>query len=598
MKWLSNPNFRFASQFSLQENSSSSLHLIQQLRSCNDHRSVSSIHSIFLKSGLIADTFPANHLINGYVRSREISYARRLFDEMPEPNVVSWTSLMAGYMGNGRPRFTLWMYSKMFETSVIPNDFTVSTAISACLILAELETGKKIHAHAEVMGFGSNIVVCSSLVCMYGNCNDVDGARSVFDSMDHRNIVTWNSMIVACAQNGRGNEALQVFRKFKTVLGERANAFMLASVINAAASLGKLGTGRASHGAVIRGGHEVNDVVTSSLVDMYAKCGCFDYSWKIFKRIRDPSVVPYTSMIAGAAKYGLGILSIELFEEMTGRGVEPNDVTFVGVLHGCSHSGLVEEGLEVLNSMLEKHGVNPDAKHYTCVVDMYCRVGRLDEAYKLAESIRVSATEGALLWGTLLSASRLHGRVDIAVEASKRLIESKQQVAGAYVTMSNAYALAGEWDNAHGMRSEMKRAGVVKDPGCSWIEIRDSSFVFHAGDLCFESGEEVLSKLKELEGKMKERGYVGGGLGLVFIEVEQEAKEEMVSLHSERLALGFGLINIPKGITIRIMKNLRMCNDCHEAFKVISGILERDFVVRDVNRFHHFKNGSCTCRDF
>ncbi|CAI0466824.1 unnamed protein product [Linum tenue] len=144
----------------------------------------------------------------------------------------------------------------------------------------------------------------------------------------------------------------------------------------------------------------------------------------------------------------------------------------------------------------------------------------------------------------------------------------------------------------------MKQAGVVKDPGCSWVEIRDSTFVFHAGDLSFERGEDVLRLLRELEGRMKERGYAGGSLGLVFFEVEQEAKEEIVSLHSERLALAFALIVIPKGITIRVMKNLRMCKDCHEAFKAISGIVERDFIVRDVNRFHHFRDGSCSCGDF
>ncbi|CAL1397228.1 unnamed protein product [Linum trigynum] len=602
MKWTLNRNFRFlGSQLSRQEESPSShLNLIQQLRNCNDVRSVSSVHCSFFKSGLSkSDTFAANHLVNGYIRLREISLAHRLFDEMPEPNVVSWTSLMAGYVTSGQAGLTLGMYVKMLETSVKPNDFTLSTLVKACSILAELEAGKKIHAHAEVMGYGTDLVVCSSLVCMYGNCNDVDGARSVFDSMDHRNIVTWTSMIAAYAQNGRGSEALEVFRLFNSMVRVRANDFMLASVISACSSLGKLVAGRASHGAVIRGGHEVNDVVTSTLVDMYGKSGCFDYSWKIFKRIPCPSVVEYTSIIVGASKYGLGKLSIELFEEMVERGVKPNDVTFVGVLHGCSHSGLVDEGLGFLNSMLEKHGVEPEAKHYTCVVDIYCRVGRLDDAHKLAKSIHVeNPTEGALLWGTLLSASRLHGRVDIAQEASRRLIESNQQVAGAYVTLSNAYASTGEWEIAHDLRSEMKQAGVVKDPGCSWVEIRDSTFVFHAGDLSFERGEDVLRLLRELEGRMKERGYAGGSLGLVFFEVEQEAKEEIVSLHSERLALAFALIVIPKGITIRVMKNLRMCKDCHEAFKTISGIVERDFIVRDVNRFHHFRDGSCSCRDF
>ncbi|EEF45512.1 pentatricopeptide repeat-containing protein, putative [Ricinus communis] len=405
-------------------------------------------------------------------------------------------------------------------------------------------------------------------------------------------------MIAAYAQNARGNEALEVFRQFNSLVQERSNHFMLASVINACASLGKLVSGKVAHGAVIRSGYEVNDVVASALVDMYAKCGCFSYSDKVFRQIPNPSIIPYTSMIAGAAKYGLGKVSLQLFEDMVRRRIKPNDVTFVGVLHACSHSGLVNEGLQHLNSMYGKHGIMPDVKHYTCVVDMLSRSGRLDEAYQLAKSIRVNPSEGALLWGTLLSASRLQGRVDVAVEASKWLIESNQQVAGTYVTLSNTYALAGEWENAYYLRSQMKRVGVYKEPGCSWVEIKDSTYVFYAGNLSCERGNEVLNFLKELERRMKERGYVGGSMGLVFVDVEQEAKEEIVSLHSERLALAFALLSIPKGITVRVMKNLRMCKDCHEAFKLISGIVERDFVVRDINRFHHFDNGSCSCRDF
>lgn len=486
----------------------------------------------------------------------------------------------------------------MLESEVSPNGFTIATVINSCSILADLKSGKMVHAHVQILGLQGNLVVCSSLVDMYGKCNDVDGARMVFNSMGCRNVVSWTAMIAGCAQNGKGYEALEVFREFSGYMTERPNHFMLASVINACASLGRLVSGKVTHGAVIRGGYELNDVVASALVDMYAKCGCFLYSEKVFRRTRNPSVIPYTAMIVGAAKYGLGKQSLKLFEEMTDRKVMPNDVTFVGILHACSHSGLVDEGLGVLSSMREKHGVMPDARHYTCVVDMLSRVGRLDEAYKLARSIRVSPNEGALLWGTLLSSSRLQGRVDIAVEASKWLIESNQQVAGAYVTLSNTYTLAGEWEKAHSLRAEMDLVGVHKEPGCSWIEIKDSIYVFYAGDLSCERRDEVISLLRELERRMMERGYVGGSTGLVSVDVEQEVKEKIVGLHSERLALAFGLISIPKGVTIRVMKNLRICSDCHEAFKLISKIVERDFVVRDVNRFHHFKDGSCTCKDF
>ncbi|CAN7015017.1 unnamed protein product [Brassica rapa subsp. trilocularis] len=237
--------------------------------------------------------------------------------------------------------------------------------------------------------------------------------------------------------------------------------------------------------------------------------------------------------------------------------------------------------------MVEKYGVVPDPRHYTCVVDMLGRFGRVDEAYELAKTIEVGAEQGALLWGALLSAGRLHGRVDIVCDASKRLIESNQQVTSAYVALSNAYAVAGGWEDSESLRLEMRRGGNVKERACSWIEIKDSVYAFHAGDLsCDESGE-IVRFMKDLEKRMKERGHRGSSSMMtsssVFVDVDEEAKEEIVSLHCERLALAFGLIHLPEGSTIRIMNNLRMCRDCHEAFKLISGIVEREIVVRDVN---------------
>ncbi|GKV31533.1 hypothetical protein SLEP1_g40215 [Rubroshorea leprosula] len=573
---------------------------IQHLRRCNHFLSSTSAHAFLLKSGLLTDTVTTNHLINSYVRLSRIEDAQQLFDEMTEPNVVSYTSLMVGYVNLGQPQNALCLFREMGRRWVMPNEFTFATLVNACSILADLRIGRKIHAHVEILGFQRDLVVCSSLVDMYGKCNDIDAARLVFDSMpmDCRNVVSWTSMIAACAQNARGNEALQVFREFNWFISDYPNEFMLASVVNACASLGRLNSGKTTHGAAIRHGHDWNDIVATALVDMYAKCGFITYSNKVFQRISTPSVISYTSMIVAAAKYGLGKISLELFDEMLSRRIRPNDVTFVGVLHACSHSGLVEEGLEHLNSMQSKHGVVPDAKHYVCVVDMLGRTGRLDEAYRLARSIEVGIDEGAILWGTLLSASRLEGRVDIAVEAGKRLLKSNQQVSGAYVTLSNTYALAGEWETAHSLRSEMKHSGVSKEPGCSWVEIKDSTYVFYAGNTSCERGSEVFNLLKELEGKMREKGYTGGTTRLAYIDIEEEAKRERLGLHSEKLALAFGLLSIPSGVTIRIMKNLRMCWDCHEAFKLISEITKRDFVVRDLNRFHHFKSGSCTCKDF
>lgn len=598
-----NPIFRVSSSWISRQNKLSHFHtkiqLIKRFQDCNDITSVSLNHTDVIKYGFLNDIFTINHLLNSYVRIRRANDAYHLFEEIREPNVVSFTSLMAGFINVGRPQSALTIFTKMLESWVLPNAFTFATVVNACSMLADLKTGEKIHSHVQTYGLQRDLVVCSSLIDMYGKCNNVDDARRVFDGMDYRNVVSWTSMITAYGQNALGECALQLFREFNSLPSNSPNQFMLTSAINACSSLGRLVSGKVTHAAAIRRGHESNDVVASALVDMYAKCGCIRYSEEVFRRIPDPTVIPYSSMIVGAAKYGFGKISLDLFKEMISRRIQPNGVTFVGVLHACSHSGLVDEGLECLNSMHKQHGVVPDARHYICVVDMLGRLGRVDEAHQLAKSVRAEPDQGALLWGTLLSASRLYGRVDIAVEASKWLIESNQQVAAAYVNMSNTYAVAGKWENVHSIRYEMKRKGVHKEPGCSWVEIRDSTYVFYAGDISScARGSEVVSLLRELERRMKERGYVGGSTGLVSVEVEEETKEEIVGLHSERLALAFGLISIPKGVTIRVMKNLRMCRDCHEAFKLISEIVERDLVVRDLNRFHHFENGSCTCRDF
>ncbi|KAJ4969371.1 hypothetical protein NE237_016072 [Protea cynaroides] len=423
----------------------------------------------------------------------------------------------------------------MQESSTKPNVFTFATMVKACSVLADTETGRKLHARIEMLGFQSNLVVCTALIDMYGKSNNVDEARRIFDMMAYCNIISWTSMVVAYAQNAQSHDALRLFREFIQSMYYLQNHFMLASVVNACGSL---------------------EPICNTLY--------LNDSW--------------------SCKNGLGKLSLKLFKEMLERGIRPNGVTFVGVLHACSHSSLINVSLEHLNSMQRKHGIKhgimPDVKHYMCAVDMLGCAGRLDEAYWLAKTIQAKPDDGAVLWGTLVATSITHGRLDLVVEAGQKLIELNRQVATSYITVSNTYAVAGKWENVHRIRSEMKQKNVYKEPDCSWIQVKETIYVFYAGYVlsCIR-GNGVVHLSRELEVKMKERGYVQGSNDLVFVEVE-ETKEKILSLHGERLALGFGLITIPKCVTIRIMKNLRMCRACHKAFKLISEIVKRDFVVR------------------
>lgn len=572
--------------------------LVRRLRESQDLSSVISNHSKILKRAAF-NVLTGNHLINAYLRCGNLGHAQKVFDEMSERNVVSWTSLMAGYIDGDRPELALSHFRDMFACSVWPNSFTFATAINACAHLADLRRGQEIHARVEALGLHLDLVVATSLIGMYGKTTDIGNARRVFDKMTNKNIITWCSMVSAYAQNACGYDALALFGEFLR-LDMRPSHFMLSSLVNACASIGRLSSGRSIHALVVRHDHEGNEVIAGALIDMYSKCGCIDYSNKVFHRIQQPSLVPYTSMIVAAAKYGQAKVSLNLFDQMLDRGIRPNSVTLLGVLHACTHSGLVSTGLTYLKSMHKDHGIAPNVKHYTCAVDMLGRAGRLDEACELSKEFQAEGEDVLLLWSTLLSASRIHKRLDIVLEAEQRLVGFDRDVAGAYVAMSNTYASAGEWSNAVKVRTEMSRRGIRKDPGCSWIEIKDMVYVFYAGEVtqCARRTE-VVKLLRELEVRMEERGYVNvnRNFKMEFDETEL-GMEDMLGIHSERLALGFGLISIPKGMTIRVMKNLRMCRDCHDRFKMISDIVGRDFVVRDLNRFHHFTAGVCACGDY
>lgn len=581
--------------------------LIHLLRGATDHSSVAATHAKLLKVGTASAVSSCNHIIAAYCRCGVTACAHDLFDGMPERDVISWTALMSGYSSTGRPRLAVSLLRDMSHSGVPPNAFTFSTAVSACARLADAGLGRKVHARAEVEGYASDAVVATALVDMYGKAGDVEDARAVFDGMaaPARNAVSWGSMLSVYAQNALGREAIQLFAEFRTKSNFMApNHFMLSSVVNACAGVGRLGVGKSVHGTVLRFGHGCNGVIVVALVDMYSKCGFYEYSRKVFDRIEHPSVICYTSIIVAAAKYGLGRCALTFFNEMIDRDVQPNSVTLLGVMHACSHSGLVDTGLHLLHSMQSKYGIHPCASHYTCAVDMLGRAGRLEEAFELANEAQVEGRDALMLWSSLLSACRTHRRLDLATRAAHRLSEFNQDVAGALVVMSNAYTSAGQTDNAAAVWSNMRRRGIQKDPGCSWIEIKDIPYVFYAG-LVSPAGAragEVMMLLDELEGKMREKGYKGGlGSTRVFDAHEEDGEDgkgEMVGVHSELLALGFGLLVIPKGMTIRVMKNLRMCCDCHDAFKLISDIMEREFVVRDLNRFHHFKMGSCSCSDY
>ncbi|WCJ32085.1 Pentatricopeptide repeat (PPR) superfamily protein [Euphorbia peplus] len=308
--------------------------------------------------------------------------------------------------------------------------------------------------------------------------------------------------------------------------------------------------------------------------------------------------VSFNSIIAGYAQHGAGMESLNLFERMLESGVAPTRITFISILSACAHTGKVKDGKLYFNMMKEKYGIEPESEHFSCMIDLLGRAGKLHEAEELIK--RMPFSPGSIGWAALLGACRTHGNMEIAETAANEFLKLEPTNAIPYVTLANMYCSAGKWENLTRIRRLMRDRGIKKNPGCSWIELNKSTHVFVAEDRYHPMIKQIHGYLEEMMMKMKEAGYVADGRwALVKDDETDEAEKELkVRHHSEKLAVAFGLLSTKDGEPILVMKNLRMCGDCHNAFKFISAISGRVITVRDAHRFHHFKEGQCSCGDY
>eukprot|EP01018_Ginkgo_biloba_P003474 Gb_25271 [translate_table: standard] len=551
------------------------------------------IHGYIIRSGFELHVYVGNSLVAMYAKCGSIQTARQLFDNMPKRDLVSWCSMIAGYAQNGHASEALTLLHQMQLAGMKPNAVTMVSVLSVCAHLGTLQQGKSIHGYIIRRGFELDVSVGNSLIAMYGKCGSVEIARKLFDKMSIKNVVSWNAMIAADSQNGHTNEALTLFHQMQ-LAGVKPDSFTMVSVLPACSHLGALQQGKIIHAYIIRSQFEL-DVVCTALIDMYVKCGSVQNARKLFDRMSKRDVILWSAMIAGYGMNGLGEEALQLFYQMQQTGTNPNDITFICVLSACSHAGLVDEGWQFFDSMTQKYSIIPKVEHYACMVDLLGRTGRLDEAQEFVQKMPLQPAAG--VWGALLGACRIHGNIELGKHVAEHLFELDPENAGYYVLLSNIYAAASRWDDVTKVRIMMKERGLKKTPGCSWIEVNKRVHVFLVGNRSHPQSEKIFATLDTLATLMKDAGYVPD-TNFVLHDVEEEVKEHLLGSHSEKLAIAFGLINTSPGASVHITKNLRVCGDCHSATKFISKIVRREIIVRDANRFHHFKDGFCSCGDY
>lgn len=475
-----------------------------------------------------------------------------------------------------------------------PNEFTFATTLTVCTGPCGLEHGRQVHSLVIKSNFESHIFVGSSLLDMYAKAGRIHEARVVFDRLPERDVVSCTAIIAGYAQLGFDEEALELYLKLQKE-GMESNYVTYASVLTALSGLAALDYGQQVHNRIIRSELPSNVVLQNSLIDMYSKCGSLTYSRRVFDSMSERTVISWNAMLVGYGKHGLGRQVLDLFKLMQGEDVQPDSITFMAVLSGCSHGGLLDEGLDIFNSMVQGKDVEPEIEHYGCVVDLLGRAGQVEKALSFIKRMPFEPT--AAIWGSLLGACRVHANIPVGEYVAQRLFDIEPQNAGNYVILSNIFAAAGRWEDVINMRQTMKEKTVIKEPGRSWIKLDRTLHTFHVGDRFHPKREEISAKIRELSAKIKEAGYVPD-LSCVLHDVDDEQKERILLSHSEKMAMAFGLMSVPPGMPIRVVKNLRICVDCHNFAKFVSMVYEREISLRDSNRFHLLVGGACSCRDY
>lgn len=426
----------------------------------------------------------------------------------------------------------------------------------------------------------------------------LDVARKLFDGMHERNVTSWSCMIHGYVRQGEYKEALTLFGEMLVFEkdGLEPNGFTMSSVLSACSGLGALEQGKWAHACINRYGIEVTVVLGTALIDMYAKCGSIETASWVFENLgANKDVMAWSAMISGLAMHGDGKECIKLFYKMMDDGIRPNDVTLLGVLSGCVHCGFVNEGKKLFKSMNNEFGFHPSIQHYGCMVDLYSRAGLINYAMEIIRSMPMKPD--VLIWGALLSGARKSQDIKTCEMALMKLIELDPTNAGAYVLLSNVYAKMGMWKDVRRVRDLMDLKGIKKVPGCSTVELGGIFHEFYSGDDSHPETREIYAKIEEVMNKLKMEGFVGS-MEETLLDLDEEARETSLSHHSERLAVAFALLKSSPGSTIRVIKNLRICVDCHEAMKMISRVFDREIIIRDCSRFHYFRSGTCSCKDY
>ncbi|CAL9094535.1 unnamed protein product [Musa acuminata var. zebrina] len=546
------------------------------------------VHCQSLILGLASDRILMTGLLILYSKCGCLRSAEQVFAGISERDVIACNAMIAALSCHGRVEDA----RRLFEQMPTRSSASWNSMITCYCKLNDLDSAREIFDRNPI----KDVVSWNAMIDGYCKMGQLARARELFDRLGlAKNSVTWNTMISGYLHRREFGTAVSMFRSMQ-MENVRPTEVTMASLLSACAHLGALNMGRWIHAYIRNHQLKIDVVLGNALIDMYFKCGSVETALEAFRGMPTRNIFCWNSVIAGLGMNGYGDRAVAVFHEMEKmERIKPDGVTFVGLLSACSHSGLVTQGKKYFSQMLDLYGVEPKIEHYGCMVDLLGRAGFLEEVLHLLETMPVRPN--AIVWGSLLRACHIHKDSEVSEKVTQRLMELDPNDGANYVFLSNIYASSNRWDDVERCRSMMLRSGVRKVPGCSSIEVNNMIHEFLVGDESHPQYEEIYAFMVGIEKALRKLGY-RPSTDCVHHDIEDEEKESAVMYHSEKIAIAFGIMSTREKEPIRVVKNLRICSDCHEAAKLIAKLFDRVIIVRDRNRFHHFKNGTCSCNDY
>lgn len=571
---------------------------IQSPRQAKSIDEFKTLHAYYIKLGLDHIRRNARELLLACTLSNWgcMDYAQSISLSLQVPQTFDFNILIRGYVNRAESKKALLLYKEMWERDLKPDNFTFPFAIKACVQLLAIKEGRLIHGHAIKLGFGSDPYVQNGFINLYGKCGEIELACVVFDKLaSNKTPTSWGSIIVVHCGAGLWTKCLELVVSM-TNHGLRVDETSLIGAMSSCAHLGALELGRSIHCYMVRNTKCVDLIMQTSLIDMYAKCGCMDKAIQIFESMKEKNLHTYSATISGLALHGDGKRALEIFSRMIiDEGIKPNEAIYVGVLSACSRAGLLEEGFKCFNQMRFEHQIVPNSQHYGCMVDLLARSGRLQEAYDLIISMPMGPTDSALR--SLLGSCKTYRNVQFAESAIEKLRELNTCNSGDYVILSDIYAMERRYDDMARMRTEVFDRGLIQKPGFSQIEVKGKTHKFVSQDKSHPNSAELYEMLCQIEWRLSSERYKPD-TSEVSANVDEEEKQWLLGAHSQKLAVAFGLLYTSPGARIRVSSNIRMGKECHRYMELVSQTFEREIVVKDRNRIHCFIGGSCSCDNY